>query len=184
MRANPSRSAAVQGAEQLCLVNYLICQEVSSLLTCDRQRFFDQLKYDPLVSSPPCLDEIPVFLRRPPLYLAGKKHHRRCGKQGGLRVRLKAHLRSVCVSDRCSDLHFRDVPPALRSWRTKDQWIRPMFPDVGGSDSISCSTDPDQLLLPPTSWRVRTGRHGEDRRNLHSLKRASSSLTEACFILI
>ena len=47
-------------------------------------------------------------------------------------------------------------------------WLR-------GSDSVSCLVDPDQLLLPPTSWRVRTGRRGVDHRNLRTLKRASPS---------
>ncbi|CAK6966036.1 uncharacterized protein LOC120720561 [Scomber scombrus] len=153
----------------VCVVFYLFCQEVSSLLTYDRGTlleiggFFDHLKCDKLVSCPPCLEEIPEFLRRPPLYFARQRRRRRRGKRGGLRVRLEANLRYVRVSDRCNDLHFLEVPLSLRSRRTRGRWIRPVLPDVSGFDSVSCSVDPDQLLLPPSSWRARTGRRGVDR---------------------
>lgn len=112
--------------------------------------------------------------RRPPLHHAPQRRRRTRGKRGGLRVRLEAHLRSVHVSDRCSDLHFLEVPLALHWRRTRDRWIRPVFPDVGGFDSVSCSSDPDQLLLP-SSWRAHNGKRGVICRNLRSLKRASSS---------
>ncbi|KAM3843053.1 NLR family CARD domain-containing protein 3-like, partial [Diretmus argenteus] len=58
-------------------------KEVSSLLTYDRQALleiggrFDQLKFDPLMSSPLFLEEVPPFLRRLPLYAARKKRRRR-----------------------------------------------------------------------------------------------------------
>ena len=166
----------------ICLVNYLICREVSSLLTYDRQTlleiggFFNYPMNDLLMNSPPCFEEIPPFLRRsPPFYVARKKRHRRRGKRGGVQVKLKAHLRAVRVSDRGCDLHLLDISPALLSWRTRGRWIRPVFPDVSAV-SVSCSADPDQLLLPPTCWRVPAGRRGVDRRNLRSLKRASVSL--------
>ncbi|CAJ1081160.1 uncharacterized protein LOC126384729 isoform X1 [Xyrichtys novacula] len=137
----------------VCFVIYLLCQDVSALVVYDRQTlleiggYFDRFTYDKLISSPPCLEEIPAFLRHPPLHLVPlRRRRRRRGKRGGLRVRLKPHLRSLRLSDRCRDLHLLDVP-----MRTRGCWIRPVFPDIGGFDSVSCSLAPDQLscCIPP-----------------------------------
>lgn len=100
----------------VCFVIYLICQEVSSLVVYDRLTlleiggYFDRLTYDKLISSPPCLEGIPAFLRRSPLHLVPLRRRRRRGKRGGLQVRLKAHLRSiVCLiaSEACTFWTFR-----------------------------------------------------------------------------
>lgn len=49
------------------------------------------------------------------------------------------HTWSVPATDLCSDLHYLDLAVVLCSW------IQPMFPEVGGFDSVHCLADPDQL---------------------------------------
>lgn len=111
----------------VCLMVHLLRQEVLSLLTYDRQTlleitgFSDQFKYDPLMNFSP--EEIPAFLRRPPLHPAcqrrWRKSRRRQGKQGGVRVRMETHLRSAHVSDYGINRHFLDVSQVLQSRRIR-----------------------------------------------------------------
>lgn len=143
----------------ICFMIYLICQEVSSLITYDRLSLleiggFDRSTYHKLVSAPPCLEEILAFLRRPPSLLhVPLRRRRRRGKRGGLRIRLRAHLRLIRRSDRCRNLHFLDARK-----RTRDRWIRLVFPDAGGCDSVSvscCCPPPVGMFLPGDAvWTI------------------------------
>ncbi|CAJ1064781.1 hypothetical protein L3Q82_004088, partial [Xyrichtys novacula] len=164
----------------VCFVIYLSCQEVSALIVSDRQTpleiggYFDRFTYDKLISSPPCLEEIPAFLRRPPLHLVPPETtQEKTWEMGGLRVRLKSHLRSLRLSDHCRDLHLLDV-----RMRTRGRWIQPVFLDIGGFDSVSCSLAPDQLLLHPSSWRVPTGRRAANPKKEELLQLITGQLVE------
>ncbi|CAJ1069770.1 uncharacterized protein LOC120720561 [Xyrichtys novacula] len=132
----------------VCLVFHLLCHEVSSLLTYDRHTLLEIGGFsskDPLVNFSPCLEEIPAFLRRPPHHLAWQRCRKRGGKCSGYRVKLEAHLRSVCVFNCGIGLRFLDYLPTLRSRRIGARWIRPVLPDASCG---TCSADSDQLLLP------------------------------------
>lgn len=142
------------------LLFYLCCQGVLSCFTYDHQTlleiggFCNQIKPDLLKSSPlpPCLEEIPAFLRRPPLYHACKRRRRRRGKRGGVRVRFKAILRTIGVLGRWTELYLLDAA-VLHSRVFRDRWIRPVFPDAGGLGGVGRSVDPDRLVLPPANLR-------------------------------
>jgi len=79
---------------------------------------------------PPFLASVPAYLRRPSFALIRNKKHRRRGKRGGVRVKLRVHLASSRLDD-CGSV-LRSLPvdccefDLRRSLEHSYRWLQPV----------------------------------------------------------
>ncbi|MGL4932751.1 MAG: endonuclease/exonuclease/phosphatase family protein, partial [Aeromonas sp.] len=123
------------------------------------------------------IQDIPDFLRRWPLDITPRKRRRRCGKRGGVIIRLKSYLRAgfspgSCPLPRTTDYWrsvFRYLP--VRSSR----WLRYILPDPHPHGNAL----PDSLGWPPLDLHPRIIHRpravGANHANLRPVSKTSVS---------
>ncbi|XP_039866220.1 uncharacterized protein LOC120720561 [Simochromis diagramma] len=182
---NPNKMAPVFTASRLlrfCLLFIVLlsmcCPDVSTLLVYDRQTLLNLRPLDYQTQDfkwrsddpPPLSKDFPDYLRHLPSTFSQRKCSRRRGKRGGIRVRIKALLKSyVAINDRYST-NILSCISALRNHANFrlfcHRWIRP----VGPYGYLDLPAD-----LPPGRCWVRSSRGGANLGNLRLLRRSPTS---------